>query len=285
MRITRDELHHRIEATREAYRRCVLCAKRCGVDRSERRAGACDLGPSAFLYKEYVHYGEEEHLVPSHTIFLTGCNFRCVFCTDDTWIRDTTRGERVVPERLAALIAQRRAEGARNVSFVGGLPDVNLLAILETLAHCPTETHVVWNTNLYDDGPTLDLLSGVVGTWVADLKFGNDACAHALSGARHYTRTLHAALQRVAGDDLVVRHLVMPGHLECCTRPALAFVASELPGAVVNLMTAYWPHAGARSLPGLDRRTPRAERDAAVAMLMDLALPLAMVDGKFLRRR
>lgn len=281
MRIDQKQLLRRVEATERAYACCVLCAKRCGVDRRVHRAGACDLGPDAYLYKEYVHYGEELVLTPSHTIYLTGCNFRCVFCTDDAQVRDTTLGERVVPAELAAIIARRRAEGARNVNFVGGLPDVNLLAILRTLALCPEDTRVVWNTNLYDTDETMDLLDGVVDVWLADLKFGNDECARELSGARTYGDVLHQMLLRAASSgEVLARHLVMPGHLDCCTRPALAWLAEHLPDATVNLMTAYWPYAQARRMPGLDRRTSREEAERAVAMLRAAGTRHPLVNGR-----
>ncbi|GMV38928.1 MAG: hypothetical protein AMXMBFR64_06440 [Myxococcales bacterium] len=283
MRVDRAELERRVEATERAYAHCTLCARRCGVDRRVRRGGVCDLGPDAFLYKEYVHYGEEEVLTPSHTIFLTGCNFRCVFCTDDAQVRDTTLGVRVDPPALAATIARRRSEGARNVNFVGGLPDVNLLAILRTLSLCPADTRVVWNTNLYDTDETLDLLDGVVDVWLADLKFGNDACARELSGARAYGDTLHAMLSRAAGSgEVLARHLVMPGHLECCTRPALEWLARHLPDATVNLMTAYWPYAEARRIPGLDRRTSRDEARRAIDLLRATGVARPLVNGRAL---
>lgn len=280
MRVDRDELQRRIRAAERAYERCVLCPRRCAVDRSRARAGLCDLGPGATIYKEYLHFGEEAHIVPTHAVFLTGCNMRCVFCTDDPWIRDTSLGRPLVPEELAATIARRRAEGARNVSFVGGLPDVNVLAILRTLALCPPDTRVVWNTNLLVTPELIDLIDGVVDVWLADLKFGDDRCALRLSGVKGYLGVLHPMLRRVAGKgELLIRHLVMPGHLDCCTAPALAWVARELPDATLNLMTRYVPYARARTMPGLSRRTSREDAARAVDLLRATGHGRVLVDG------
>ncbi len=166
-----------------AYQSCDVCAARCGVDRTNGPAGVCGLGEDARIYKEYLHFGEEAALVPSHTIFMTGCNFRCVFCSDDRFVRRPLDfGTVVPPEALAVRIAQRRSEGATNVNFVGGVPDVNVLYILRTLQHCPPDTHVVWNTNLWSTTEALSHLEGVVGTWLVDYKFGNDRCALKLAG-------------------------------------------------------------------------------------------------------
>lgn len=281
MRIGPEEIERRVEAAQGAYARCVLCPRLCAVDRTVGRAGLCDLGPDAILYKEYLHYGEEEHLVPSHAVFLTGCNMRCVFCTDDPWVRDTTLGRPVVPAELAATIARRRAEGARNVNFVGGLPDVNVLAILRTLALCPQDTRVVWNTNLLVTDALLALVDGVVDLWLADLKFGDDRCALRLAGVQGYLGVLHPMLRRVASmGEVLVRHLVMPGHVDCCTAPALAWLARELPEATVNLMTGYVPYARARSIPGLSRRATREETARAVALLDASRIARILVDGR-----
>ena len=62
------------------YASCDVCAERCGVNRLTDERGHCGLGEDARVYKEYLHLGEEQCLVPSHTIYLTGCNFRCRFC-------------------------------------------------------------------------------------------------------------------------------------------------------------------------------------------------------------
>ena len=280
VRIDRDELQRRIDAVERAYSACRVCARRCGADRRVA-PGDCGLGMGARYYKEYVHFGEEEVLVPSHTIYMTGCSMRCVFCSDDPVVRDPGLGREVVPDELAALIARRREEGARNVNFVGGVPDVNLLAILRTLRHCPADTHVVWNTNLYSTPDTMALLDGIVDTWLADYKFGNDQCARKLSGAERYTDVLRECLVQATGR-LIVRHLVMPEHLDCCTRPVLCWLAANLPSSTVNLMTAYMPYALARRIPTLSRRTSKPEAQRARELLVSLFPGPRMVDGRLL---
>jgi putative pyruvate formate lyase activating enzyme len=40
---------------------------------------------------------------------------------------------------------------------------------------------------------------------------------------------------------MIIRHLVLPGHTECCTKPILRFIAENLPHSLVNIMDQYHP--------------------------------------------
>lgn len=267
------------------YHRCEVCAERCGVDRFAGPGGTCGLGEGARIYKEYIHFGEEKRLLPSHTIYFTGCSFRCAFCSDwDQVVRPLEHGVEVPPRALALRIAQRRKEGARNVNFVGGVPDVNLLYILRVLRHCPDDTHVVWNTNLWSTPEVIDRLRGVVGTWLADLKFGPGPCARKLARVPReadYFATVTRLLSLLPRERLLVRHLLMPGHLECCTRPALDWLSEHMPDAAINLMTGYEPfrmRRGDATRP-MAKRNPPAEVEAALKHFAARRFDDRMVDG------
>jgi len=43
------------------------------------------------------------------------------------------------------------------------------------------------------------------------------------------------------GEDMTIRHLIMPEHVECCTRPVLEWIAENIPGVPVNVMDQYHP--------------------------------------------
>jgi putative pyruvate formate lyase activating enzyme len=262
------------------YHRCEVCAERCGVDRYAGPSGTCGLGVEARVYKEYLHFGEERRLVPSHTIYLTGCSFRCAFCSDKPQVdAPLAHGLVIPPAALALRIAQRRREGARNVNFVGGVPDVNLRYILDVLLHVPADTHVVWNTNHWTTPEAMSHLAPIVGTWLSDLKFGNDACARKLAQVRQYWDTVTALLLPVPSSRLLLRHLLMPGHLDCCTIPALRWIAEHKPEAPVNLMTGYLPFHLARTSSLLSRRIPTPEVEAALAFYASLPLADRLLDG------
>jgi len=293
-RIDRAALVRAIAWAQAAYRACDVCAEKCGVDRLAGPAGVCGLGVEGRVYKEYIHFGEERRLVPSHTVYLSGCNFRCAFCSD--WaqvVAPLAHGVALSPRALAHRIGQRRGEGARNVNFVGGLPDVNVLYLLRVLEHVADDTNVVWNTNLWTTETAIDHLVDLVGTWLVDVKFGNDICARKLSRSKDYWATttrlfehLGAALARPerAGRGVLVRHLLMPGHLECCTKPALLWLAERAPTAPVNLMTGYLPYRLGANAQASKRPTAHrmvsAEVTEALRFFSSLGFADAMVDGQ-----
>ncbi len=44
-----------------------------------------------------------------------------------------------------------------------------------------------------------------------------------------------------SSGDMIIRHLVLPGHVECCTRRVLEWIAKNTPNALVNIMDQYRP--------------------------------------------
>lgn len=268
-------IDEKIELVRERMRSCRLCERRCGVDRMSGERGFCRLDDRACCYRELLHFGEEIELVPSHTIYLSGCNLRCRFCSDWDHVETVTHGEPTEPEWMAERVRLRREEGARNVNFVGGEPTVNLLFVLRTLRHLPERMPVVWNSNMYLAVEALQVLDGVVDTYLADLKFGNGECAATISGVQDYLpvvqRNLLDASRQAA---VIVRHLAMPGHLECCTRPVLEWLAGNMPEVRVSLLDQYRPTDQTAGDPLLDRALEPSEFAAARQIAEELGLKL-----------
>src|ERR1700744_5141460 len=82
---------------------------------------------------------------------------------------------------------------------------------------------------------------------MADFKFGNDDCARRLARVPDYLRVVQEnLLWAEAHSCLIVRHLLMPGHVECCWRPVAEWLAAHLPGVKVNLRSGFWPAWQAR---------------------------------------
>ncbi len=256
---------------------CRLCPRQCRVNRAAGETGWCGAGPDAACFLHYVHYGEEAELAPSLSVFLTGCNLRCRFC--HTAIERRERPAKpLTPERLRAIIARGLAEGARNVSFHGGEPTVNLPALLRLFAALDGLPPIVWNSNLYCTAETLEAIRGIPTVYLADLKFGNAACAERIAGAGDYWDVVRARLRQVAEAEpgkLLVRHLVLPGHPECCTRPALEWLAADLSAARVSLKTDYLVMPDARGDPQLGRFLTAEEIRQAERLAADLGIPLA----------
>ncbi len=254
---------------------CELCPRQCRVNRLAGERGWCGAGPRPEYFMEYVHGAEEAELSPSHTVFLTGCNLACQFCHTRT-DRQRRAAVRLTPERLQRLVHRGRREGARNLNVLGGDPMVNLPGLLELLHHTPESSPFICNTNLYCSRDALAAALRVAAVILADLKFGNADCAGKLCGAADYPEVVQARLTEcnaLAPDKLIIRHLVLPGHFECCTRPALEWLAAALPRARLSLKTEYLVTRTVAADSGLKRFLSDAEADAA----RDLARTLNLV--------
>jgi putative pyruvate formate lyase activating enzyme len=171
---------------------------------------------------------------------------------------------------LAAVLQEGVSQGSRNANFVGGNPDPHLWTILETirLTGAPAmRLPMVWNSNMFTSSEAMDLLNGVMDVYLGDFRYGNDACAEEFSGVQGYwdavSRNFAYAFDTA---EVMVRHLVLPGHLECCTRPIMEWVGSNMPGVYFNLMLQYRPEYKAGLFPTIDRRLTLEERTKAERM-------------------
>jgi putative pyruvate formate lyase activating enzyme len=224
---------------------CQLCPFACGPARVEGR-GVCRVGIQSYIASEMVHMGEEALLRPAHAIFFSGCTATCSFCTAARFAFRPTYGVPVTAQQLAARIEQRQVEGARSVCFIGGDPAPHIPLIVETLAVLGERRRIpaVFNSNFYLSDTALDLLDGAIDIYLPDLKFGlvegPQSCGERIGGMPDYWRVVTGCIERVhrGGKRLLVRHLLMPGHFDCCTRPVLEWVA-RLPGVEVSLLTQY----------------------------------------------
>ena len=251
---------------------CVLCERRCRIDR-RRRIGACRLDIRTYVHSWFHHLGEEAPLVPSGTIFYGGCNFSCVYCQNYDISQTAPRaGEVVDAKRLAEMQRLLRLHGARNINHVGGEPTPSMHTIIESLLYLEVNVPQLWNSNMYMSLEALKILSDVIDIWLPDFKYGNNRCALRLSAAPRYLETVTRNLRlAVETGDMIIRHLVLPGHVECCSIPVLRWIAENLPRdrVLVNIMDQYRPeHLVARyprRWPELARRPSLEEIEAVRA--------------------
>ncbi len=252
-----------------------MCERRCGVNRLDGERGYCGLGGQAYWFREMLHYGEEIDLIPTHTIYLAGCNMRCVFCTSPEWNAEPRDAEPWDVAAMKDIVLRRRAEGARNVNFLGGEPTVSLHAILNLLAELPESIPVVWDSNMYFSTESRELLDGVMDWYLADFKFGNDRCAKLIADAPNYVNVVTENLKFACDTaNVIVRHVLLPGHLRCCFEPVAEWVSRELPRARLGLRGEYLPPPGPERADGLSRYLTDDERDKAAEIADKLGLEL-----------
>jgi putative pyruvate formate lyase activating enzyme len=126
---------------------------------------------------------------------------------------------------------------------------------------------------MYMTPEVIELLDGVVEMYLADFKFGNGPCARAVAGVDNYTEVVTRNLLLAAAQaPVIVRHLLMPGHLECCFRPVARWMAENLPNVPFTLMTGYVPAWRADTCGELGRMLTQTERDAAEQFIAELGL-------------
>ena len=266
----------RAAAARAALAECRLCAHDCGVDRLAGALGLCRAGAECKVFSAQVEAGDELELIPTFAIALSGCDLRCDFCITGAESWNPRAGRPLQVEDIARKARIALAQGARTVMILGGEPTVHLPAALEIVAALPADAKLIWKTNAHGSARARELLEGLFDVWVADFKFGNDACAQRLAGVKGYLSPVRENLLWAAGHtDLIVRHLLMPGHLECCWVPVAHWLARELPGVKVSLRAGFWPAWRAARHPEL--RYPAATHEVTRAFELAANLGLDVV--------
>ena len=277
------EIPRRVERALELLQSCTACPRRCRVDRLADKFAVCRTGRYAIVSSYGPHHGEEDCLRGrggSGTIFIAGCNLRCVFCQnfDISW---QVRGTPAPPEKLARMMLELQAEGCHNINFV--TPEHVVPQIIEALPHAIAgglRLPIVYNTSAYDSMESLELMDGVVDIYMPDFKYWDRENARKYSRAPDYPEVARRTIKemfRQVGDlvmnargvaqrGLLIRHLVMPDNI-AGTGDVMRWIATELsPTTYVNLMPQYYP-AGKVSrteFAQINRRVTPAEFEQAL---------------------
>ncbi len=247
----KSELAHRM------LDHCELCEWRCGVNRNRGELGVCGVFAEPKVSPVFLHFGEEDVLVPSHTVFFAGCNFNCIYCQNYDISQRPDSGSYVRPEVLSERLNHG---GGRNVNWVGGDPTPNIAYITEVLRHMTAPLPQIWNSNMYLTEEGMKLSAKLMDVYLTDFKYGNDDCAQRLSGVRDYTEIVkrnHLLAEKTG--DIIIRHLVLPGHIDCCTRPLLQWIDNNLDSPYVNIMKQYRPVYRVSECSEIDRHLSSEE--------------------------
>jgi len=253
---------------------CHFCMRRCGVNRLKGELGYCRCGSQIMVSSIFEHLGEEPELVPSGTIFTMGCTIRCLHCQNWTISQWYESGEVYSTKRLALAVEQLRKNGCRNANLVGGEPTPWLQQWLKTFTHVNVNVPVVWNSNSYYSEESAKLLAGFADVYLLDFKYGNNKCAEKISNAPNYWEACtRNHLYGKKYGELIIRVLVLPEHLECCTKNILNWISKNLgPNTRTNVMFQYRPEWRAHEIPELRRRLTNTEMRRAVDLAKEAGL-------------
>ncbi len=260
------------------YKKCKLCPRMCGVDRTAGEKGWCGGPDKALVAKTMVHEWEEPVLAGSGgsgAIFFGGCTLGCKYCQNRAISADPV-GQPVDGVQLRQMMEQLIAQGAENIDLV--TPTHYLPTVLEALNQ-PLSVPVVYNCGGYERVESLRLLEGKVDIYLPDLKYTDANLGKTLSGAADYFPVAGAAIKEMVrqtgkpvfeGERLkkgvIVRHLILPGQVENSLK-VLDFLGEQFaPGEIlVSLMRQYTPMGG---LPApFDRTVTDEEYDAVLSWM------------------
>ena len=258
---------------------CMLCPRRCGIDRKEKR-GYCGAPLYPHVARADLHMWEEPCLSGQKgagTIFFCGCNLDCIFCQNHA-INHSAVGPELDAAALAALMLHLQDLGAHNIDLVTPTPHLHVIRpALEQAKASGLHIPVIYNTNGYELVASLRSLEGLVDIYLPDLKYVSRAAGEKYSDAADYFSYAGPAMLEmyrqcgsltldddgIAIKGLLVRHLVLPGSVDE-TRGALDFIADNLPlDTQLSLMSQYVPCHLAIN-PPLNRKLTYREYERAV---------------------
>lgn len=284
------ELQQRIDTAWKIMERCTICPKKCKVDRISGNLGVCGVGKLAPVSSYGPHFGEERPLVGEHgsgTIFFASCNLLCIFCQNYEISRfNEAESKHVTTSELAAIMIRLQQQGCHNINLVTPTHVVpHILQALPEAIENGLKLPLVYNSSGYDSVSTLKILDGIVDIYMPDFKFWSNATGALYTGADDYGDVARQAIKTmydqvgdlrldkndIAEKGLLIRHLVMPDHLEE-TRSILRFIAAEISGVChVNIMDQYRPCG--QAIAPIDRGLTGKEYQTA----LDYAKPTGLI--------
>ena len=269
------------------YKRCRLCPRACAVDRTKGNPGFCQAPSELFISNYLVHRFEEPPISGTHgsgTIFFSYCTARCIYCQNYTYSRGK-RGRRVSVEELARMMLELQHKSCHNINLVTPTHYVpGIICAIDLARRGGLKIPILYNCSGYETKETLEMLNGYIDIYLPDAKYSDDDLAKRHSGFTDYSvhaieaigrmheqvGALETDAQGIAVKGLIVRHLVLPGHINN-TEGVLRLLKDRIGTEVyISFMNQYSPTQGAMADPQLNKRLTAAEYETAKAYLHDL---------------
>lgn len=231
---------------------CSDCPRRCGADRKVS-SGFCGAGAFPRVAKIVdPFYFEEPCLGKLSAVFFGGCNLRCSYCQNYLISRGAA-GDEYTDMRLA--------EAFDNITDGNALdlvtPTHFLSALERVFAHTKKRRRVIYNTSGYETEEGVKRAGKFTSVFLADYKYSDCEIADRYSLVPDYPEIAIKAIKlmreksdvwedidgkRVLTQGLIVRHLVLPGHVDNSIK-ALDVIAAELgTDTVISLMSQFTPN-------------------------------------------
>jgi putative pyruvate formate lyase activating enzyme len=266
------------------------------VDRLAGKVGFCRVGSDIQISHAGLHFGEEPPISGtrgSGTIFFAGCNLRCVYCQNYQISQEFQRGytRALTPGELASEMLRLQDQGAHNINFVSPSHMIYQMAeAIQVATGRGLAIPVVYNSNGYDSVEALRQVRGLVDIYLPDIKYLENEAGRRYSKADDYAQVVPGVLMEmleqvghlemdadgIARRGLLVRHLVLPGHLGN-SRRCLRFLADLSQDTTVSIMAQYSPQYKAWRYPEINRALTADEYNQITDYALNLGLENAFV--------
>lgn len=242
---------------------CELCEHLCRVNRIKGETGVCKVTWPT-VASANLHPAPPE----SYTVFMAGCNFKCLNCQNWTISQYPDNGfiQRgyIDPDELAEECVEQlnsisgRRMGADRIFFSGGEPTIHLPYIEKTVEQArkiQPNTKVNYDTNGYMTEESLIRVLSFTTSITYDLKAYHNEVHLALTGASSAPVLRNAEyIGKYAKDKLwEYRIVVIPKINETQIKPLTEFIASMDPSLPVNFL-AFRPNFILENHPGAHRQ-------------------------------
>ncbi len=280
----------------EYYERCVLCPRKCKVNRNENK-GICGEKAVVRVGRAAPHYWEEPCISGgngSGTVFFAGCSLKCVYCQNYNLSRGS-KGVEITTEELADVYLKLQSNGVHNINLVTAehfAPQIK--ESVETARKKGLRIPVILNSSGYVNAETLEILKDVIDVYLVDFKYMDKNLAKEFSYAPDYPETAKNALAEMTRlkpciiydendmikSGVVVRHLCIPGCGED-SKNVLKYVFETYgKNVVLSIMSQYTPTPACEKHPLLGRKLTQKEYDNIIDFCIEIGIEDAYIQDE-----
>ena len=274
------------------YEDCLLCPRKCGINRSTGQTGVCGVSSEIKVARAALHYWEEPCISGkkgSGAVFFSGCSLHCVFCQNRE-ISDGKEGKVISKERLSDIFIELVDKGANNINLVTPgqyIPDI-VWAVNDAKSR-GMKLPIIYNTSGYENVTELKLLEGIVDVYLPDFKYMDSTLSARYSRAKDYPSVAKQALSEmvrqqpdVVIDDatgliqkgVIVRQLLLPGHVNDAKAVLKYLYDTYHDHVYISMMSQFTPIA-LKAYPEINRTVTRREYER----LVDYALKIGITNA------
>lgn len=276
------------------YENCLLCPRKCGINRRTGQTGVCGVSSEIKVARAALHYWEEPCISGkrgSGAVFFSGCSLHCVFCQNRE-ISDGKEGKVISKERLSDIFMELAGKGANNINLVTPgqyIPDI--VWAVNNAKSRGMKLPIIYNTSGYENVTELKVLEGIVDVYLPDFKYMDSTLSARYSRAKDYPSVAKQALSEmvrqqpdVVIDDatgliqkgVIVRQLLLPGHVNDAKAVLKYLYDTYHDHVYISMMSQFTPIA-LKDYPEINRTVTRREYERLVDYALEIGITNAFI--------